>query len=152
MNNLALWYYEIADYQSAEQMLLESLESQGGPMAEKHPNVASSMALLAYIYVDSGRFEEARQLAVDARDIFEATLPENHWRTIIATSAEGAALSGLCRFEDAEGLLLTSYEALTAQGSALPVFVKQVTKYLALLYERWEKPDEAMRFTRMLAD
>ena len=152
MNNLALWQFETGDHESAERLLQRSLDSQGGPQAEKHPNVASSMALLAHIFVESGRFEEARQLAAQARDIFAVTLPENHWRTSIADAAEGAALSGLERFEDAEILLLNSYEVFSSRESALPIFATQSAKYLMLLYQRWGRLDEADRFSQILSD
>ena len=152
MNNLALWYFETGNYDSARQLLLESLESQSGPMAEKHPNVASSMALLAYVYVEFGRYEEARRLAVQATNIFAVTLPENHWRSGIATGAEGAALVGIGRYDEAEVLLLRSHEMLTTQNASLPIFARQVVRNLAMLYERWGKPDEATRYSRMLPD
>ena len=109
------------------------------------------MALLAHVYVETESYEEARQLAAQARDIFAVTLPEGHWRTSIAVSAEGAAASGLGRFEEAESLLLGSFDALSNQ-SPVPLFATLATKYLADLYERWGRPDEADRYARMLAD
>ena len=68
----------------------------------------------------------------------------------MAAGAEGAALMELGQFEEAEKLLLKSHAGLTTDRAALPVFAFNVTRRLALLYEAWEKPEDAARYTEML--
>jgi hypothetical protein len=73
-------------------------------LGREHRSVAGSMALLAYCLIASGEYEEALPLATEARDIYVATLSEDHWRTAVAIGAEGAALAGLGNYEQAEPL------------------------------------------------
>jgi hypothetical protein len=52
-------------------------------------------------------------------------------------SAQGEALTGLGKFDEAEVLLLGSFEILKADDGALPMFVESTEQRLASLYQRW---------------
>ena len=62
---------------------------------------------------------------------------DDHWRTAIAMSAQGEAMTELGVFEQAEALLLESYEILIEDEGALPMFVETTEQRLESLYERW---------------
>jgi hypothetical protein len=57
----------------------------------------------------------------------------------------GAALSGLGRFDEAEPLLLGSYEALATEKGAA-IYREDARRRLIGLYEAWNKPDSAAKF------
>ncbi len=77
-------------------------------------------------------------------------LPENHWRTAVAMSAEGAAYAGLGEFAQAETLLFESYRVLSKDEAALPAFATITAKRLAALYTNWNKPDRATTYLAIL--
>ncbi len=152
MNNLALWLMEIGNYQSAEPLLRQSLALKQDLLGIEHPDYAGTMTLLANLLVATHRYEEARDLAAQARVICVEALSENHWRTMIAVSAEGAALSGLGQYREAEKLLLKSHAVLSTDEAALPVFATETTRQLARLYQSWGKSEEAAQYMALLGD
>ncbi len=62
----------------------------------------------------------------------------------MASNAEGAALTGLGDYTDAETLLLASLPGLS--GSPIPGLAKTGRIRLASLYTRWGKPDKASQY------
>ena len=103
MSNLALWLMEIGDYESAEPLLRQSMTLNQDFVGIEHPDYAGSLTMLANILVATNRFAEARDLAAQAKAICVKAFPEDHWRTMIAASAEGAALAGLGHGERPKG-------------------------------------------------
>jgi tetratricopeptide (TPR) repeat protein len=95
------------------------------------------------VLVATERYEEALEYAEAAHEMAAETVSENHWRTAIAMSAEGAALSGLGRFEEAETLLRRGYEILRNDDGALPMFIASAKEQLDRLYARWGRSPSA---------
>jgi len=133
----------------AEAMLRESLAMNIELLGREHRSVARSMALLANCLIASGRYEEALSLAVEAREIYVAVLPEDHWRTAVAIGAEGAALAGQSKYVQAEPLLLRSHSVLSQDPSAQTRYVDDATRRLASLYSEWGKPERAAEYLAM---
>ena len=104
------------------------------------------MVLLANCLIASGGYEEALSLAVEARDVYVATLSEDHWRTAVAVGAAGAALVGQGKYVQAEPLLLRSHSVLSQDSSAQARYVKDATQRLASLYSQWGKPERAAEY------
>src|SRR5690606_25302990 len=123
-----------------------------GLLGEEHIDVAGSLILLADLLVNTKRFEEARSLAERARVINTAALSETHWRTAGAASVEGAALTGLRRYDEAEALLLKSLDVLTSDPGALPAFIRDTRRRLAELYRETGRPNDAARYLAMQSD
>src|SRR5208282_3993686 len=103
---------------------------------EHHPDVASSLMMLAILRVSEQKYPEALQLAQNAKSIYTAALPADHWRTAIAESAEGAALTGLGRYPEAETRLTHSYLILSKKSGAPLVFRTLVQRYVDTLHRR----------------
>ena len=101
---------------------------------------------VANCLVASGEYEEALDLAVEARDIYTAAYSEDHWRTAVATGAEGAALASQRSYTQAEPLLLRSHSVLRQDPNAVPRYVNEATRRLASLYSEWGKPEQAAEF------
>ena len=76
----------------------------------------------------------------------------DHWRTAWALSLEGASLSALDRFADAEPLLLQAYEILSSNAGARVSQVESALQYLADLYTAWGRPEDAARYSELLGD
>jgi len=135
MNNLGMWLMEAEEYEEAEVLLREALAMRQRLLVAKHPDIAGSMTLLANLLIATERYDEALDFADTATDISAVTFSDDHWRTAIAMNAQGAALVGKGRFDDAEPLLLRSYKILREDAGALPVFVTQAAQRLDWLYE-----------------
>jgi eukaryotic-like serine/threonine-protein kinase len=137
---------EDRDFAAAEPLLREALELRRRLLGPEHADVAASMTLLAGLLVDTGRFEEALPLATEAKAISLAAFAPDHWRTASAASAEGAALAGLLRHEEAEASLLASYAILSSDPGTLPYYASSSRRWLAALYEALGRPREAARY------
>lgn len=133
LSNLAMWLLEKEDYSTAEPLLDEALELRMRLLGPAHADVAGTRILLAGLYVDTGRFAEALELAEEAKAVCIEAFGADHWRTASAVSAEGAALAGLGRVEEARALLQSSSRVLTADSEALPYFVNSAARWAASL-------------------
>jgi tetratricopeptide (TPR) repeat protein len=120
-----------------------------GVLGDDHPDVADSLTLLASCLVAQERFDEAYELAGSARKMLLSALPDGHWRTALAASAEGAALAGLQRYAEAEKLLLDSYTVLSNDTRAMQTLVETAGERLVSLYEAWGKPEKAAEILAM---
>ena len=103
---------------------------------DKTPEIASSLMALAALRVAEGKYPEALELAQNARGIFTAALSADHWRTAIAESIEGAALTGLARYPEAETRLTHGYGILSKNSGAELVYRSLAQHYLDTLHRR----------------
>jgi hypothetical protein len=71
-------------------------------------------------------------------------LPADHWQIAMAKNVEGAALTGLRRYAEAEKLLLASLPALS--GSPIADLPERGRARLVALYTAWGKPENAKKF------
>ncbi len=100
-------------------------------LGPEHAEVAGTKILLAGLLVDTGRNDEALELAAHTREIYAREFGEDHWRTASAAAAEGAALASLGRREEAGKLLLAGYEVLRNNADALPWFLSSAARWRA---------------------
>ena len=114
---------------------------------EHQPDVASSLIALAILRVAEGKYSEALEMAQSAKGIYTAALSADHWRTALAESAEGAALTGLGRYPEAEIRLTHGYEILSKEGGGPLVYRALAQRYLDTLHrsERRASPALARR-------
>ena len=121
----------------------EAVAIKTGVHGDDHTDVADSLTLLASCLVAQGRFDEAYEHAGAAKQMLVSALGDNHWRTALAASAEGAALAGLERYAEAEPLLVESYTVLSNDAGAMQALVDTAGDRLVSLYEALGKPEKA---------
>jgi hypothetical protein len=102
------------------------------------------MTLKAGVQVATQRFKEAHETAQSAREMLEISLPPEHWRVAAAANVEGAALTGLGAYDEAEQLLLQSNEILA--DAPMPGVAEQSEQRLVALYTSWGKEEKARKF------
>jgi hypothetical protein len=85
-------------------------------------------------------------------DIFQNSLKPGHWQLARAQSALGNCLAALRRFEEAEPLLLESYQALKTKRGDKDKFTQQTLSRIIKLYEGWRKPDKVGEYRAALAN
>ncbi len=136
VNRIGYWLTEAGDYVEADSDLREALAMRRRLLGEKHPDVASSLTHLAILQVATGKYSDALASARDARQIYTAALSASHWKTAIAESAEGAALTGLGNYAQADKLLTHSYGILSKDVGAPPTYSRLTQRYLDRLREQ----------------
>jgi len=106
----------------ADRDLTEGLKMRRRLFDENSPDVASSLSNVALLRVAEGQFPEALEMAQRAKAIYTKALSADHWRTAIAQSAEGAALTGLGRYPEADDDLSHANEILSKNSGAPAIF------------------------------
>jgi tetratricopeptide (TPR) repeat protein len=134
MNRLGFWRTLNGDYAAAEGEIQTALAMRRRLFTGKHPDIASSLMHLAILQVATGRFTDARRDAREAREIYTAAWSPTHWTTAVAGSAEGAALTGLGEYAQAEQLLNEGNAIVSKDPDALAAYRKLVHGYLMNLH------------------
>jgi eukaryotic-like serine/threonine-protein kinase len=142
---LGLDYMEHGDLATARSLCELALQgAQRRPSANPLSKLNIMMAIGA-VRVAEGRFQEAEEfLRGSARDM-ERCWPGDLIR-FYTLRLLGSSLLGQARYSDAEPLLLQAYHGLRQQQAKTPPLERRITEALqelTLLYQRWERPDQA---------
>lgn len=151
LNTIGFWSTMAGDTGEADRYLEEGLAMRRRLFDEHHPDVASSLMMLAILRVSEKKYPEALQLAQSAKSIYTAALSADHWRTAIAESAEGAALTGLGRYAEAATDLAHSSEILSKGGAPL-AYRTLAQRYLETLHRRERQAGAASTQTASAPD
>jgi len=127
LNALGFRLMVAGQFAEADRDLTEGLAMRRRLFEEHQPDVASSLVNTALLKNAEGKYPEALQMSQQAREIFSKTLSADHWRTAISQSAEGAALTGLKRYAEAEADLTHSLEILS-KNSGAPAIFRSITQ------------------------
>lgn len=100
----------------------------------------------ANLFVARRQYKEAIEGTTEALRILALNLPDDHWLVAMARNVQGAALTGLGRYPEAEKLLLSSLPALS--GSPIADLPQRGRARLADLYTAWGKPEETEKYSR----
>jgi tetratricopeptide (TPR) repeat protein len=130
LNTIGFWLTLAHNYTEADRYMSEALAMRRRLFDEHQPDLASSLMLTAMLRDAEGRYTEALELAQTAKRIDTEALSADHWRTAIAESAEGAALTGLGRYPEAEISLGHSYAILSKNSGAPLVYRNLAHAYL----------------------
>jgi tetratricopeptide (TPR) repeat protein len=139
MNRLGFWQTLNGDYTAAEGEIRTALEMRRRLFNAKHPDIASSLMHLAILQVATGKFADAQRDAREAKEIYAAAWSPTHWTTAVATSAEGAALTGLGDYAQAEKLLNAGNAIVSKDPDALAAYRKLVRGYLLNLHREEQR-------------
>jgi tetratricopeptide (TPR) repeat protein len=135
-NRVGFWLTLAGDYPAADRHIQEGLAMRRRLFGSTNPNVASSLENLAILQVATHQYADALASAHAAADIYTSALSASHWKTAIAESAEGAALSGLGNYAESETLLLHSYGILSKDADAPAAFRSLTQNYLNTLHQK----------------
>jgi hypothetical protein len=94
----------------------------------------------------TGQVKEGETILREAVKIRTESLPKEHYWVALANSALGECLTIQQRYDEAEPLVVGSYESLkNSQGTNNPR-TRLALQRLVELYEKWQKPDLAARY------
>jgi tetratricopeptide (TPR) repeat protein len=136
LNVIGSWLTMGGEDVEADVYLEEGLAMRRRLLNDQHPDVASSLIALAILRVDQKNYAAALDFARKAKAIYTAALSADHWRTALAECAEGAALTGLGRYPEAEKPLSHGH-AILVKDSGLPLIYRTLAqRYLDTLHRR----------------
>jgi tetratricopeptide (TPR) repeat protein len=136
LNVIGSWLTIGGEDVEADVYLEEGLSMRRRLLNDQHPDVASSLIALAILRVDQKNYAAALDFARKAKAIYTAALSADHWRTALAECAEGAALTGLGRYPEAEKPLSHGH-AILVKDSGLPLIYRTLAqRYLDTLHRR----------------
>jgi tetratricopeptide (TPR) repeat protein len=147
LNRMGFWLTMAGDYGEADRDIQEALAMRRRLLGDRNPAVASSQVVLATLQLAQHHYPEALESARSATDIYSEALSPTHWRTAISMNAQGAALTGLGRYSEAEPLLTQSEAILRKDGGAPPVFRTLNARYLETLHQRQQQSHQPILTT-----
>jgi len=146
MNRLGYWLTESGEYRDANRYLEQALAMRTRLFGKSNPEIASSLVHVAILQVATHSYPEALVSARTAAEIFTNALSAANWKTALAQSVNGAALAGMGDYPAAEKQLLPAYTILSDDAGAVPMYRVLVRRYVADLYRRWGRPQDARRY------
>ena len=135
-NRIGFWLTEAGRYAEADHDLEDALGMRRRLLGDKHPDVGGSLDHLAILDVARGQNAEALVAARSAVEILTVALSPTHWKTAVGECAEGAALTGLAQYPEAEKVLQHGIDILNKDPDAPPAYRDLAQRYLAQLHER----------------
>jgi serine/threonine-protein kinase len=133
----------------AEPLCEEALSNLRKTLPAGHPMIASAQAAMAEALLAADRAEEAEPLLRDAVTARSRTLPpELGWQTADSKSLLGACLAAQGKFEEAERLLLASYETLTSANAAPAQRTAKALDRIIAFYEASDQGEKAVEWRK----
>ncbi len=133
-------------FSEAVPLARRAFEVRRKTLAANHPMVAHAAVLLAEVLAGLGTrdaAEESEQLARLALQIWGGRDETDNWLYAEAESVLGSALTVLGRYDEAEALLLPSYDKIRAARGPRSREVRSALKRNIRLYEAADRPEFA---------
>ena len=143
MSTLGRWLSQSGDAAAAEPMLRDALRLNSELLPADHPDIAIAQLGLAQFLATQGENDEALPLAEAAATTLDQAYGASHWIVALAISIKGGVLAGLGQTAEAETLLRSSYDILSKDEGARPIYVEAAKKRLQELYTATGRPEEA---------
>jgi tetratricopeptide (TPR) repeat protein len=144
LNGIGSWLTMAGDYNEAGQYIKEGLAMRRRLFDDRQPDIASSLIALAILQNAEGKYPEALESAQSAKSIYTAALSADHWRSALAESVEGAALTGLGRYPEAEIRLGHGYEILSKEGGLPLIYRTLAQRYVDALHRRERRANSSV--------
>ena len=144
------WLTEAGSYSEAEAALRSALEIQLETMEAGHPQIAITRMDLAQLLLETGHLAEALEQAELAETALKKALGPDHWRTAAAMQTHGAVCLARGDLQQAEKLLLASYEKLEGNPNAQEGTVRRGMQLFVTLYRGLGKTAKAKSYQAML--
>jgi serine/threonine protein kinase/Flp pilus assembly protein TadD len=143
MHNLAIELRDGGNLEEASRLFLESAERNTVVRGPDDERVLIDLGLHASVEMELGRPAVAEPVFREMIARQRLRLGDHHRYTVDARCRLGTCLVRLGRFEEAETLLVESYEVLAADPAAGADRVDETIARIIALYEAWERPNAA---------
>jgi tetratricopeptide (TPR) repeat protein len=151
--SLARSYRSAGRPEEAVALLEEALKVSQAKHGPRALLTVNSMAFLAEVHMDLGRYDLAEPLLRPGVAVLEKGWPDD-WGTFGRKSLYGGALLGQKKYADAEPFLLEGYQGLKERAARISPnghgTLTAALEQLVRLYDAWGKPDEAAKWRKEL--
>lgn len=138
-------------YEEAESLLRKAVSIHQNTLSNEHPMLISGYYLLAQLHMDKEEFREAGNLFHETLKIRERNRAVDHTDIAVAHSLQGACLTNLELYGDADSLIADVQELLDKFDGEEQAMQEELVKQIINLYEKWDKTDDANRYRKLLA-
>jgi serine/threonine protein kinase len=146
LRNQAISLYQQARYAESLNKVTETLKIYLETFGTHYDNYPTALIIQGLSLAKTGHLKEGETILREAVKIRTESLPKEHYWVALANSALGECLTIQQRYDEAEPLLVGSYESLkNSQGTNNPR-TRLALQRLVELYEKWQKPDLAARY------
>jgi serine/threonine protein kinase/Tfp pilus assembly protein PilF len=146
---LAAAYGQAGRVDEAVELLQGLVEQRRAILGSDHPDTLISASALAKGLAEQGQLDEAAALHAEVIESARRVMPD-HWRLAMMLSSYGDCLLQLERHGDAEAVWIESHRKLEETFGQDDARTSKVTGQLVMLYEAWERPDDAARWRAKL--
>jgi len=150
LRNQAISYYQQGRYAESLSKITETLKIYRESFGTYYDNYPTALIINGLILAKTGQPQEGETILREAGKIRTESLPKEHYWVAQANSALGECLTIEKRYNEAEPLLLESYETLkSSQGASNPRTQIALRRVVAL-YENWGKLETATKYRSRL--
>ena len=145
LRNQAALLYEEGRFAESLEKVIRALDVYRN-FGTHYDNYPTALIIRGLSLTKTGQPNEGEAVLRQAVEIRTDSVPKEHFWVALANGALGECLTTEGRYDEAEPLLLRSYESLkSSQGSGNPR-TRLAVQRLITLYESWGKPDRANHF------
>jgi serine/threonine protein kinase/Flp pilus assembly protein TadD len=153
LHNLGSTLDNLGELNDAEASYRQAVTLKKALLGPQNPEVGRSLNSLADVLYREGKFGEAEPVAREALAIREKSRPDD-WVTFSTQSLLGGCLLGQKKYAEAEPLLVSGYEGLTARIDKIPPAGKprlnEAIQRLVGFYEETGRADKAAQWKQKL--
>jgi eukaryotic-like serine/threonine-protein kinase len=151
LRNQAISYYQQGRYAESLSKVTEALKIYRESFGTYYDNYPTALIINGLILAKAGQPQEGEKILREAVKIRTDLLPKGHYWVALANSALGECLTIEKRYNEAEPLLLESYESLkSSQGAGNPR-TQIALQRLITLYENWGRLDSTRAYRENLS-
>jgi tetratricopeptide (TPR) repeat protein len=146
LNRIGYLYTEAQDYAAADRNLEEALAMRRRLFDKSNPEIGASLLNVGILQVATHKYQDAMLSSRAASEIFSAASSAPNWKSGIAESVGGAALTGIGEYSQAEEHLVHGHAMIINDAGAPWMYRKVARRYLKELYLAWGRPQDAMHY------
>ncbi len=146
LRNQAALLYEEGRFAKSLEKVTKALNLYRQNFGTHYDNYPTALIIRGLSLTKTGRPNEGENILREAVKLRTASLPKENFWVALANDALGECLTVQGRYDEAEPLLLQSYESLKSSQGARNPRTRLAAQRLSALYESWGKPDRANQF------
>ena len=151
LRNQAHLDYQQGRYAESLSKVTQTLKIYRESFGPYYDNYPTALIINALILAKTGQPQAGDKILREAVKIRTNLLPKGHYWVALANSALGECLTIEKRYNEAEPLLLASYESLKSSQGASNPRTQIALQRLITLYEKWGRLDAASAYRDKLS-
>lgn len=145
---------EEGKYAEADPLFARVIAVRQRVLGPRNPDTLDTVVYLAELRIDQARYVEAEAMLRGCLEIQKQTMP-SEYRRYLTESLLGASLAGEHKYEEAEPLLVGSYEGMEQNAASVSDLSRQKLRktgeLIVKFYAEWNKPQKSDEWRQILA-